>query len=99
MRLASGCGDQQMTVASPTLMTTEEFLALPDDGVERWLIRGQLREQGKRMTVRNRDHSEIMALVSMFLGVWRAGLPEPRGVVVCGEAGARLRPDSIVGID
>jgi Uma2 family endonuclease len=88
-----------MSVAAPTLMTTEEMLALPDNGVERWLIRGELRE--KPMTVRNRDHSEIMALVTMFLGIWRSDQPEPRGAVVCGEAGARLRrtPESTVGVD
>ena len=33
------------TATAPKLMTAEEFLALPDDGVERWLIRGQLREK------------------------------------------------------
>ena len=33
-----------MSVASP-LMTVEEFLALPDDGVDRVLIRGELRER------------------------------------------------------
>lgn len=29
----------------PKLMTAEEFLALPDDGIERWLCRGELRER------------------------------------------------------
>lgn len=34
-----------MTLASPPmLMTTEEPLALPDDGRERYLIEGQLKE-------------------------------------------------------
>ena len=33
-----------MASATP-LMTTEELLAMPDDGVERWLIRGELREK------------------------------------------------------
>jgi hypothetical protein len=33
-----------MSIAEiPRKMTAEEFLALPDDGVERWLIRGELR--------------------------------------------------------
>jgi Uma2 family endonuclease len=32
------------------LMTEEEFLALPDDGIERWLVNGELRE-GNRQTV------------------------------------------------
>jgi Uma2 family endonuclease len=96
------------TVVVPGTMTAEEFLALPDDGVERWLIRGKLREKpptclsgGKPMTVRNRGHSKMMAAVSHFLEVWRRSQPQPRGEVLCGEAGCRLRqtPDSIVGID
>jgi Uma2 family endonuclease len=85
-------------------MTTEELLALPDDGVERWLIRGQLREKsppGTSMTVRNRWHSRIMVRVAHVLENWRERQPEPRGAVLCGEAGCRLRrdPDTTVGID
>jgi Uma2 family endonuclease len=80
-------------------MTTEEMLALPANGVERWLIRGQLRE--KPMTVRNRWHSRIMARVTYFLEAWLEQQPEPRGAILCGEAGCRLRrdPDTTVGID
>jgi Uma2 family endonuclease len=85
--------------ATKTLMTTEEMLALPDDGVERWLIRGQLRE--KPLTVRNREHSRIMAVLCQLLGVWRDAQPRPRGDVLGGEAGCKLRrnPDTTVGID
>jgi Uma2 family endonuclease len=93
-------------VAQPGLMTTEELLAMPDDGVERWLIRGQLREkhpaiEGEGMTVRNQDHSELTAAVSHFLEAWRRSQPTPRGRVASGEAGVWLRrtPDSTVGID
>jgi Uma2 family endonuclease len=80
-------------------MTTEELLALPQNRVERWLIRGQLRE--KPMTVRNRVHSRTMVRVSRFLDVWLDQQPKPRGSVLCGEAGVRLRrdPDTTVGID
>jgi Uma2 family endonuclease len=87
------------TAEATTLMTTEQLLALPDDGVERWLIRGQLRE--KPMTYRNRWHSRIMVRVARFLDVWLDQQPEPRGSVLGGEAGVRLTrdPDSIVGID
>ncbi len=91
--------------AAPPLMTTEELLALPDDGVERWLIRGRLREKrpcGERaMTVRNRWHSRIMVRVSHLLESWLERQPEPRGSVLGCEAGVRLRrnPDSTVGID
>jgi Uma2 family endonuclease len=80
-------------------MTTEELLALPDDGMERWLIRGELRE--KPMTVRNRFHSRAMARVTTVLETWLDQQPEPRGQVLSGEAGVRLRrtPDSTVGVD
>src|SRR4051812_26260861 len=86
------------TDATP-ILTTEELLALPHNGTERWLIRGQLREQA--LTVRNRWHSRIMTRVAKFLDNWLDQQPEPRGSVLCGEAGCRLRrnPDSTVGID
>ena len=89
-----------MSVALETpLMTTEELLSLPEDGVDRWLIQGQLRE--KPMTVRNRFHSRIMARITRFLDEWVDLQAEPRGSVLCGEAGVRLRkdPDSTVGVD
>lgn len=91
-------------VASPTgrevkLYTTEELLAMPDDGMERWLIRGQLRE--KEMTLRNRFHAALEARLAQLLGNWLDGQPEPRGQVYSGEAGVWLRrnPDTSVGID
>ena len=53
------------------------------------------------MTVRNRWHSRIMVCVAHLLESWRERQPEPRGSVLCGEAGCRLRrdPDTTVGID
>jgi Uma2 family endonuclease len=89
-----------MTVAArPELMTTEQLLALPDDGKERWLIRGELRE--KEMTRRNRGHSRIEAKVAYLLHSWMDKQPGPRGEVLVGEAGVRLRrnPDTTVGVD
>ncbi len=88
-----------MSVAAPPLMTTEELLALPSNGMDRWLIRGQLRE--KPMTVRNRVHSRIMAQLAYLLNHWLETQSGPRGEVLCGEAGVRLRrdPDTTVGID
>ncbi len=87
------------TVVSKRPMTTEELLALPEDGVDRELIRGQLRE--KPMTRRNRWHSRIEARIAQYLQNWLDTQPEPRGLIVSGEAGFRLRrdPDSTVGID
>jgi Uma2 family endonuclease len=82
-------------------ITTEQLLAMPEDGVERWLIQGQLREkpmtvgqlQGKSMTVHNRAHSHVMAQVARHLGNWVERQPEPHGEVLCGEAGVQLSRD------
>ena len=91
------------TATAEKLMTVEEFLALPDDGVERWLIRGQLREKRDTdMTMRNKSHSITEARVTRVLGNWVAAQPEPRGETVCGEAGFLLRrdPDTVsAGVD
>ena len=88
-----------MSIATPRLMTNEEFLALPDDGMERNLIRGVLLE--KPMTRRNRFHSETEASLACFLKNWVLTLPVPRGKVFSGEAGFYLsrNPDTSVGID
>lgn len=91
------------TAAVPKLMTAEEFLALPDDGVERWLIRGELREKRDTdMTRRNKPHSITEARLSKILGIWLDTRPAPRGEVVCGEAGfiLRTKPETITaGVD
>ena len=94
------------TATEPRLLTTADLLAMPDDGVERWLIRGKLREKPSeypevKMTVRNRHHSEVMMNIGyVFIG-WTKSRPEPRGKVYGGEAGVRLlgTPESTVGVD
>lgn len=94
-----------MSVAAPKLMTTEELLAIPDDGRRRWLINGELRVQGEPgehdVTIRNRFHSATMAKITTELEMWRRTLPKPRGEVVCGQAGVRLpgEPETTVGVD
>jgi Uma2 family endonuclease len=91
-------------------MSVEEFLALPDDGVHRELIYGSVREErdvtprnerGRSVTIRNRFHSRIEARICYLLIGWLLRQPEPRGEVVCGEAGFRLRGtvESLVGVD
>lgn len=90
------------TATADRLMTAEEFLALPDDGVDRWLIRGKLYEnRGNDVTKRNRRHSTTTMRIGQLLLNWSDGRPEPRGEVAGGEAGFILRrnPDSTVGID
>ncbi len=85
--------------APPGVMSTEELLALPADGLDRWLIRGQLRE--RPTTVRNRWHSRILMRIGWLLGNWLDTLPPPRGAILGGEVGCRLArdPDTTVGID
>jgi Uma2 family endonuclease len=80
-------------------MTTEELLALPEDGMERELIRGRLRE--RPMTRGNRWQSTIQSQVCILLGQWLSTQPRPRGRIASGEAGFQLTrdPDSSVGID
>ncbi|MCC6417898.1 MAG: Uma2 family endonuclease [Gemmataceae bacterium] len=87
------------SIAAGIAMTTEELLALPEDGTDRWLIQGQLRERS--MTVRNRWHSRVLIRLGQLLGDWLDRQPEPRGELLGGEAGVRLRrdPDTTVGVD
>ena len=87
---------------APPLMTTKELLAMPDDGVERWLYFGQLREKrDSEMTRRNRFHSEIMSRVTTAIESWNRSRTVPPGHVLCGEAGFILirNPDLTVGVD
>jgi Uma2 family endonuclease len=91
-------------------MSAQEFLALPDDGIHRELVRGRVREdrepseggrRGSELTVRNRFHSRIVIRVGQVLANWMDLQPEPRGEVVGGEAGFLLAGtrESLVGID
>jgi len=96
-----------MSVAlTKPLMTTEQLLAMPDDGIERWLVRGELREMPSEfaslgMTIRNRFHTRIEARVAKLVDNWLDERPSPRGQVHSGEVGVRLSddPDSTYGID
>src|SRR6185436_11436794 len=86
----------------PRKMTAEELLAMPDDGVERWLIRGELRENAESdMNRRNPDHSGTMTRVAAVLDTWLRTQPKPRGRVYTGDVAFKLRSDSatLVGID
>jgi Uma2 family endonuclease len=88
-----------MMMATGILLTTEELLAMPSDGVDRWLINGELRE--RRMTVRNRFYSAVMTRVAQYLANWLDTRPGPRGRILSGDAGVRLRndPDTTFGVD
>ena len=78
-------------------MTAEEFLALPDDGTERMLLRGRLWE--KPMTKRNRWHCRVENRIGQLISNWLDSVGRPIGEVYSGEAGFRLSSDTVVGID
>jgi Uma2 family endonuclease len=97
------------TVDAPR-MTVEEFLALPDDGIERMLIDGVVREIGERihidgvvreigMTIRRWRHGDVQANITSLLKTWLWARPRPRGRVIDGDVGFRLATGTLVGID
>ena len=87
------------TIAPSPLLTTADLLAMPDDGKERWLIRGKLWE--KPMTKRNRFHAFIEARIGHLIALWLDDQPSPKGAVYSGEVGCILKqdPSTTVGID
>jgi Uma2 family endonuclease len=79
-------------------LTTADLLAFPDDGINRWLIRGELREQPK--TLHGRRHAMTMTCLVSRLGDWKQTL-HAGGWLMGGDVGCILSrdPDSTVGID
>ena len=88
-------------MASPEIksMSIEEFISLPDDGMHRELLLGELRERA--MTVRNSRHAQIEARLAQLLNNWLDDQPEPHGCVYSGEVGCILQrnPNTVVGVD
>ncbi|MDB5384778.1 MAG: hypothetical protein JWM11_424 [Planctomycetaceae bacterium] len=87
-----------MSIAASPPFTTTDLFAMPDDGVERDLIRGELREYP--VTRRNHAHSRITSILARLLGNWMVD-SKISGDVCSGEAGVRLSqtPETTVGID
>ena len=91
--------------AVATLMTTEELLALPENGIDRWLIAGELREKspgrGNKYHRNAMVHCLVMTRSAKFLDNWNDTQPPPRGQVLTGDAGVRLHedPDTTFGLD
>jgi Uma2 family endonuclease len=89
-------------VDAPRQMTAEELLAMPDDGVERWLIRGELRENREaNMNLRSPDHGRTTINVGMFLKSWVRTQKPPRGNVYGSDTTFKMRADSatVAGVD
>ncbi len=90
------------TVTPQRLVTVDEFLTLPEDGVDRDLIRGVVVEHGRTgMTRRSREHALAEARISFFLQQWVHSRRKPSGTVYAGEVGCILShdPPNVVGID
>lgn len=79
------------------MTTTQQLLSLPDDGIERELIRGELREEPmmRKSRLQARAEASLVGLLGMWLNT------APGGEVYSGEVGCILRraPDSTVGIN
>lgn len=88
-----------MSTSIAGTVTVEELLAMPEDGMDREVIRGQLKE--RPMTYRNRFHARVVARISFLLTQWQERSTPGQGQIHAGEAGCILRrdPDTIVGID
>jgi Uma2 family endonuclease len=82
-----------------SIMTAEELLALPDDGIDRELINGELREYP--MTTRGAPHCTVMTNLARLLSIWLRQQPRPRGRLYTGDMRVRIRrdPDTFVGVD
>jgi Uma2 family endonuclease len=88
-----------MSTAIATQVTVQELLAMPDDGMERDLIRGHLKERPR--TYRNRFHGRVLARIAALLSHWNDGSSGSHDQVHAGDVGCILRrdPDTAVGID
>jgi Uma2 family endonuclease len=95
------------TVTAPgVLWTAADLLGLPDDGVERWIIRGQLREKQPEFPcagcfVRGRREAAVLTNIGGMLVIWVRSCPRPHGAVYAGRAGVWLHrdPDTVIGAD
>jgi Uma2 family endonuclease len=84
-------------ITSP--IATKEIFALPEDGIERYLVRGQLRVRPHRW--RTRTNAETLTAVGQVLGNWNRTRGESKGEVAISDVGVRLcrDPETFVGID
>ena len=80
-------------------ITLEDLLDQPDNGLERWIINGELKEAP--MTRRNRFHSSTMSRVATALTLWLYSQKSPAGDVLTGDCAFRLQsdPETSVGAD
>ncbi len=92
-------------------LTNIEWFLEENTGTERWVHKGIRYEyplenvtvlpEGEIVSRRNRVHARVCASITTYLGIWNRTQSEPRGEVLCGDAGFLLSgfPDSSAGID
>ncbi|MBY0231799.1 MAG: hypothetical protein K2W96_21135 [Gemmataceae bacterium] len=83
-------------------MTTKEFMALPDNGMRRWLVAGVLKEwptPGAALvpprSLRGRGSANVLVRACAVLAEWADAQPVPRGKVLAGDAGFVLGRDPL----
>jgi Uma2 family endonuclease len=81
------------------MMTVEQFLTLPEDGVTRELVRGRLKERENVLS--GRRHARTMASTAGLLESWLETQRHPRGEVLAGGPSFCMRqtPATVVEID
>lgn len=79
--------------------TAEDLVAMPDDGIERWIEAGELKE--RPMSRRTRPHCRTSGVVMTRLNIWLMTQPQPRGEVLGNDAAVRLLrdPETTFGVD
>ena len=79
--------------------TVEEFLALPEDGVDRELIAGEVRERGP--SIHGMLHASCLAELAHLIGNWSHANPSSGVEVLAGQPGFIMQrePPTVVGPD
>ena len=70
-------------------MTVAEYLELPEDGVDRMLLDGEVWEMGESK-LQGHLHGAVLARLAFALVSWNQTRPHPRGQVIVADAGFRL---------
>ena len=80
-------------------MTIGEFLALPEDGVDRELIAGEVRERGP--SIHGMLHASCLAKLAYLIGNWSHAHPSSEVEVLAGQPGfiMQCEPPTVVGPD
>lgn len=87
------------TTTHPRKMTIKTFLALPEDGVDRELIAGEVRERGP--TIHGLLHASCLAELAYLIGNWSHANPSSGVDVLAGQPGFIMQrePPTVVGPD